>query len=160
MRSRLKLTNQQVARAGEHLVAAEIHLRGGYAATFAGNMPGVDLLASDAERTRTVHIQVKTRMSGTWHSNIGHACPHEVVEDEMTFWVFVDLATEPREYFIAPNWWVENAIFEEHQALLARHGGQRPVSPESTHIGIRTALVAEWRDRWDLLGIFPSDRIA
>src|SRR5205823_2922119 len=59
MEIRPKLTGQQVARVGEHLVAAEIHLRGGYAAMFAGNMPGVDLLASDAQRTRTVHVQVK-----------------------------------------------------------------------------------------------------
>jgi hypothetical protein len=31
---------QQVGRAGEMFVAAEIHRRGGYAVTFAGNMPG------------------------------------------------------------------------------------------------------------------------
>lgn len=47
-------------------------------------------------------------------------------------------------------------MFEEYQAYLKRHGGQRPVTPESKHIGIRTELVAEWKDRWDLLGIFPE----
>jgi Holliday junction resolvase-like predicted endonuclease len=67
VRPKIKLTGQQVARVGEHLVAAEIHLRGGYATTFAGNMPGVDLLASDAGRRRTVHVRVKTRTSGSWH---------------------------------------------------------------------------------------------
>jgi hypothetical protein len=38
---------QQVARAGEHFVAAELHGRGAYAVTFAGNMPEIDILASD-----------------------------------------------------------------------------------------------------------------
>jgi hypothetical protein len=37
------LNNQQVAYAGEHFVAAEIHRRGGYAVTFSGNMKGIDL---------------------------------------------------------------------------------------------------------------------
>ena len=50
---------QQVARAGEMFVAAEIHRRGGYAVTFAGNMPGIDILASDAADTRRISIQVK-----------------------------------------------------------------------------------------------------
>ena len=52
---------QQVARAGEHFVAAELNRRGVYTVTFAGNMPKIDVLASDKEQTRTVSIQVKTR---------------------------------------------------------------------------------------------------
>jgi hypothetical protein len=55
---------QQVARAGEMFVAAEIHRRGGYAVTFAGNMPGIDILASDAADTRRISIQGKTKSSG------------------------------------------------------------------------------------------------
>jgi hypothetical protein len=45
---------QQVARAAEHLVAAELHRRGAYAVTFAGNMPRIDIVASNLEQTRTV----------------------------------------------------------------------------------------------------------
>jgi hypothetical protein len=52
----MKLTNQQVGRAGELFVAAEIHRRGGYAVTFAGNMPGIDMLASDRDNTQRVSI--------------------------------------------------------------------------------------------------------
>jgi hypothetical protein len=37
---------QQVGRAGEMFVAAEIYRRGGYAVTFDGNMPGIDIPAS------------------------------------------------------------------------------------------------------------------
>jgi hypothetical protein len=34
-----KPNTQQVSRAGEHFVAAELHLRGAYAVPFAGTMP-------------------------------------------------------------------------------------------------------------------------
>jgi hypothetical protein len=155
----VKLTTQQVARAGEHLVAAEIHLRGGYAATFAGNMPGVDLLAADASRTRTVHIQVKTRTTGTWHSNTGRAQERAPVEDELTYWVLVDLIPPRPEFYVAPSWWMENEMYLDHQAHLARHGGVRPVNPKSKHIGISSQLVAEWKDRWDILGIFLTSQL-
>jgi len=64
-------SNQQVARAGEHFVAAELNKRGAYAVTFAGNMPKIDLLACNADQSRTVQIQVKTKKGGrSWHSSI------------------------------------------------------------------------------------------
>ena len=53
--------SDQVGRAGELFVAAEIHRRGGYAVTFSSNMPGIDILASDATHTRRITIQVKTK---------------------------------------------------------------------------------------------------
>ena len=56
---------QQVGRAGELYVAAQIHRRGGYAVTFARNMPGTDMLACDATKRRRISIQVKTRRTGT-----------------------------------------------------------------------------------------------
>jgi hypothetical protein len=150
-----RLTTQQVGQAGEHLVAAEIHLRGGYAATFTGNMPGIDVLATDAARTRTVQLQVKTRSSGSWHSNTSHAVAHEPVENETSFWVFVDLTPEYPEFYVVPNWWIENEISGNHRAYLARHGGVRPVNPDSTHTAVREAQIAQWKDRWDQLGILP-----
>ena len=40
--------NQQVARAGEHFVAAGLHRRGAYAVTFAGKHAArIDILATD-----------------------------------------------------------------------------------------------------------------
>lgn len=61
--------NQQTARAGEYFVAAELNRRGAYAVTFAGNMPKIDIVASNVGRTREVSIQVKTRRSGTWQTS-------------------------------------------------------------------------------------------
>jgi hypothetical protein len=153
----MKLKTQQVGQAGEHLVAAEIHLRGGYAAMFTGNMPGIDLLASDVGRTRSIAIQVKTRRtSSPWQSDTRRGHPRTPLDDDETYWVFVDLATTRPDFYVAPSWWVENFIFETHEAYLAAHGGQRPRNPDSTHFGgFTTAVLAEWKDRWDVLGIFP-----
>jgi hypothetical protein len=94
---------QQVARAGEMFVAAEIHRRGGYAVTFAGNMPGIDILASDLADSRRISIQVKSKSSGSWHARF----PRDAAEcgddpDETCFWIFVDLGGEHPAYFIAP----------------------------------------------------------
>ena len=44
-RSQRGARNQQVARAGEYFVAAELNKRGAFAVTFAGNMPKIDLMA-------------------------------------------------------------------------------------------------------------------
>jgi hypothetical protein len=106
---------QQVGRAGEMFTAAEIHRRGGYAVTFAGNMPGIDILASDLADSRRISIQVKTKRSGTWHARFrdGAECAEDPVGT--SYWVFVDL------------------------------GGDHAIA---------VSRVGQWRDRWDVLGIF------
>ena len=54
----------QVGRAAEHYVVAEIHRRGGWAARFGGNMPKIDVLATNHGQTRKVTIQVKAKFGG------------------------------------------------------------------------------------------------
>ena len=153
----MKLTTAQVGRAGEFFVAAEIHRRGGYAVTFAGNMPGIDIIASDADHMRRVTLQVKTRTAGSWHAQVPRDAQQGLpVSDESAFWAFVDLSAPAPAYFIAPRWWVRNDIYEAHTAFLARHGGVRPQTPESSHHAIRLPRIGQWRDRWDVLGIFPA----
>ena len=50
-----------IGRAGEHYVAAELNKRGAYASPFSGNVPGIDIVATDSEREHMVYIQVKTK---------------------------------------------------------------------------------------------------
>lgn len=149
--------NQQVARAGEHFVAAELNKRGAYAVTFAGNMPKIDLIACNEDQSRTVFLQVKTKSGGgTWHSNIRAGWKQDPLEDETTFWVFVDLGglNESPRYWIVPDWWMRNDIYETHQAYLKRHGGTRARKPESEHHAITESRLEQWKDRWEILGIF------
>ena len=93
-------------------VAAEIHRRGGYAVTFAGDMPGIDILATDASNTRRVSIQVKTKTSGTF--------------------------------------------MRCGQTSSRASGGERPVTPGSTHHAIQAGRIAQWHDRWDVLRLSLS----
>jgi hypothetical protein len=149
-----KLNNQQVARVGEHYVAAELHRRGAYAVTFSGNMPNIDILASDLDQTRTVSIQVKTKTAGTWHTTITRGEPREQNPDERRFWVLVDIGRDPElapAYWIVPEWWMVNHIHVRYQE---KPRGAWSQNPDSKHFAILPKNVAEWHDRWDLLGIF------
>lgn len=47
-----------------------------------------------------------------------------------------------------------NHIHTRYHKRLARQGGARPISPGSKHFAIISKNVAEWQNRWDLLGIF------
>ena len=155
--NKMGLTIQQVSQAGELLVASEINLHGAYAAQFSGNMPGIDLVAIDVPRTRLVGIQVKTRTSGQgWQINTRRGQAREPNPNETVYWVFVDLATHPAEYYVVPEWWVENAIHERNVWYLSQHGGQRPVNPKSTHGLLVQPQLAEWKDKWEELRIFPE----
>lgn len=139
--------------AGENFAAAEIHRLGGWAATVRGNMPGIDLIASDEDYTRSVTIQVKTKRSGTWHANAQHGAPTAAPIDEQHYWVFVDLGSRHPDFYVAPRWWVLTNIHEFNSAFLARNGGKRPRTEGSTHHAIDAKRVTQWKDRWDLLGI-------
>ncbi|HSD24857.1 MAG TPA: hypothetical protein VLB79_11095 [Solirubrobacterales bacterium] len=147
-------TNYQVAQAGEHLVAAEIFRRGGYAALLIGNRPKVDLFASSPEQDRTVSIQVKAKSDGKrggWQTKTTYGERRKKDPEENAFWILVDVGNVPPRFWIVPEWWMLNYIYERTKRLKldTRPGG-------TTHFAIRLPAVDEWRDRWDLLGIFPD----
>ena len=63
----------KVGRAGEHYVAAELNRRGAYASPFSGNVPGIDIVATDDDQKCTAYIQVKTKRDhGKWHMSLNH----------------------------------------------------------------------------------------
>jgi hypothetical protein len=152
--------NQQVARAGEYFVAAELNKRGAHAVTFAGNMPKIDLMACNQPQDRTVRIQIKTKRGGrTWHASTlaGHlSTPPFESSSGTSFWVLVDLGgwdASPR-YWIVPEWWMRNDIYAAHQAYLAAHGGKRARTGDSTHHAIAEERVEQWQGTWDVLGLW------
>ena len=149
--------NQQIARAGEYFVAAELNKRGAFAVTFAGNMPRIDLIACNQDQSRTIHIQVKTKRGGrTWHSSIVGSKPMDPPADETNFWVFVDLGDldASPQYWVVPDWWIRDNIYRTHKTYLDSHGGKRARNPDSKHHAINESRLEEWRGQWDILGIF------
>ncbi len=65
----------KIGRAGEHYVAAELNRRGAYASPFSGNVPGIDIVATDDERQNMAYIQVKTKRFARqrWPLSLRHA---------------------------------------------------------------------------------------
>lgn len=153
---RPKLTTTQVGAAGEHFVAAEIHRRGGYAVTFAGNMRDIDLLASDADHKRVIKIQVKTKTAGVWQTSTTRGVERTAPETEDSFWVLVDLAKDYPDFYVVPLWWMQSDIHTAHSKYLADSGGRRVKNNDSTHHAIPVARIAQWKDQWDVLGILPN----
>jgi hypothetical protein len=149
-------TNAQKARAGGHLVVAQLLRRGVGSVTFADNQRSIEITASSVDRSRTVAVRVKTKTTGDWQTTIELGEPRPPDDAEKRFWVLVDIGTEPRlpvSYFVVPQWWIHNYIHEQLQETLKRHGGRRARSPGSTHCAIRPADVESWRDCWDALGV-------
>jgi hypothetical protein len=147
---------QQTARAGEHYVAAELNRRGAYAVTFAGNMPKIDLIASNLDQSRLVNIQVKAKRTGTWQTSIeeGKRCG-KPRGPEISFWILVAISVkEYPEFWIIPEWWIRNNIYKTHQAYLKKHDGRRKYGSESKHHSIDEKRIKQWKERWDILGIF------
>lgn len=150
---------QQVARAGKHYVAAELNKRGALDILLTDNMPKIDLTACNNDQSRTVHIRVKAKSRGTFQTSITEGKPSSAPKkplDEKVFWVFVDIGVKdgvPR-YWIAPDWWVRNDIYQTYKQYLDRHGGKRARTPDSTHHAIDEKRLKEWEGRWDILAIF------
>ena len=158
--SRPKLGPQQVAYAGEHYVAAEVHNRGGYAVTFSGNMKGIDLLASDVQHERVVKIQVKSKTRGTWQTTIRHGREWPQAPKVVDrYWVFVDLGDVAPKFYIVPAWWIENDIDKAHQQYLDEHGGHRAKKDESPHHAMQLSRIVQWKDKWETMkiGLFTGD---
>jgi len=114
------------------------------------------LLVSAGNRSgrRTVSIRVKARRSGDWQTSNDEGRPCQPNPTGTDFWIFAGFLTTPPQCYVAPDWLVRNDIRQCHQAFLARHGGERARTGDSTHHGIQLDRIARWRDRWDLLGIF------
>jgi hypothetical protein len=152
-RSRLSTGLSGVA--GEYLVAAELSRRGYIASITLRNTRGIDILASNADATRSVGIQVKTnqRSSRSWLLN-------EKVEQEVQseladnlFFVFVCLnELRAPAFHIVSRQEVARYCRESHQRWLKAPGRKgrphkdNPVrrfeDPEGRYLG-----------KWESLGL-------
>ena len=148
----VKPSTYHVGQAGEYFVLAELHRRGANAVKFSGNLPSIDLIAIIPGKSQHIEIQVKTKRTGTWQTSIKHGTEGTA---DYRFWVLVDIGTDttqPPKYYIIPDLWMRKHIVKQHKANLAKHGGRRKETPESTHSAIKQQDVEnDWHNRWDLL---------
>lgn len=150
------MNSHQVAGVGRSFVESELRKRGATSVTFIGKQK-IYLQVSNSDQNRTVQIQVKTkRGKGNWHSRTDEAEEIKTPpnpEDIRKFWVFVDLSGS-HKYWIVPDWWIRNNIFEAHREYTNKYGGGRAKNDSSNHHSIDEKRLTEWQDRWEILNIF------
>ena len=147
-----RLESTLVGVAGEYFVAAELSLRGYLASVTLRNSRGIDIIASSADASKSVSIQVKTS-KGKAPSWILSKKSEDLFSDSH-FYVFVllkSLGTRP-DFFVARSIAVAKYISTTHREWLKgskRDGTQRQDSsmrkfddPKGSH-----------RERWDVLGL-------
>jgi hypothetical protein len=154
MAKRSRLSTGLSGVAGEYFVAAELSRRGYIASITLRNTRGIDILASDADATKSVGIQVKTNQSdgNEWMLN-------QKIEAEASsksknlFFVFVRLhGLETPEYYIVPRKVVIKFASENHQRWLATPG-RKGQPHQDTPMRKFADPTNKYKDRWDLLGL-------
>jgi hypothetical protein len=149
------MNSHEVNLEGKRRVEEELLKRGAASVTFIGKRKTL-LSVESSKNGRTVEIYVKTKRKGSWHTKIEEAKPANSplsIENESSFWVFVELSDAPR-YWIVPDRWIRNDIHVAHQRYLDKHGGHRPQNDASNHHSIEESRIEQWQGRWEVLGIF------
>jgi hypothetical protein len=147
-----RLTSQQVAKAGQHLVAARLFLAGARAVRFDVHGLRTELVVENDAGREVARVKAKTKRAGTWQPSLTEARHPADERGVPRYWVLVDLADarEP-EFFVVPGPWIQNDIRKTHDAAIARHGGRRERTQNSTHHALAGNRVEQWRERWDLV---------
>ena len=113
-----KLGSTLVGVAGEYLVAGELTLRGYIASITLRNSRGIDIIASNADGSRSVSIQVKTNSDGKNSWMLSKKA--ETFHSKNHYYVFValqDLGQRP-SFYIVPSKVVAEYTFTSHSEWL------------------------------------------
>ena len=146
-----KLSSIQAGIAGEYFVAAELSRLGYVASVTLRNTRGIDILASNADATKSVGIQVKTCQSDRpdWMMNK----KAEVELARNLFYVFVCLPqTGTPTFHVVPRKVVAKYVSESHKRWLETpgRGGRQHVDTDMRRF---RDIECEYRNRWDLLDL-------
>jgi len=157
-------SNQLIKQIGEYLVACELARQGFLVATFSGNVPDFDLIATDFKGS-SCPIQVKTIKGGSWQFSIdkfadvsldgdrqrlGRKKPLSIPE---LICVFV-IASEKYggdQFFVLEWSQVQEIIIASYKRWLASHGGVRPKKPDSLHCAIVPSDLKQFKDNWPII---------
>lgn len=157
-------SNQLIKQLGEYLVACELARRGLLVATFSGNVPDFDLIATDFKGS-SCPIQVKTIKGGAWQfsmdkfADISFDGSKQLIGDKKPLpirqlvCVFV-LAAERygEDQFFVLEWSkVRDILIANHTRWLDAHGGVRPREPGSLHCAIVERDLRDCKDNWSII---------
>lgn len=162
--SKVRIVKDKSARgnASQFFVAGELCRRGYSAVVTLGNTPNTDILCSNIEGTRFVHIQVKTFVPGNKTCTVGKKS--EKLYGDNFFWV---LGGIPRadsqsgfQYFIIPAAEMAKHISDGHIKWLATPGKNgrehndndvRMITLPPYKESFNGWKISEYLGRWDLI---------
>jgi hypothetical protein len=150
--SRVKLSGIQAGISGEYFVAAELSRRGYVASLTLRNTRGIDVLASNADATKSVGIQVKTCQGDkpVWLMNEKAEADHQA---ENLFYVFVCLPESGApSFFVVPRNVVAKYVHDTHAKWLATPGRKGQPHCDNPNRLFRDSN-GDYKERWDLLGL-------
>ena len=138
--------------AGEYFVAGELSRRGYIASISLRNTRGIDILATNAQASRSVTIQCKTSQLSQGHWILSDKCESFISENH--FYVFVVLGgpLERPRYHIAPSAAVAKHVCDDHRGWLDTPGRRGQAHVDNPVRNFEDSS-NEYLERWDLLGL-------
>ena len=158
----MAITNKNArGSSAQFFVAGELCRRDLVAVVTMGNTPNTDILCSNAEGTKFVHIQVKTYVPGNKTVTVGVKAEKNFGENFI--WVLAGIPTGSSnadfEYYIIPSAAVSVNVAKGHQMWLSgvsKDGSVRQdskvrtihIPPAASYSGWR---IDEYKNRWDII---------
>ena len=141
--------------AGEYFVAAELSRQGYVASLTLRNTRGIDILASNADATKSVGIQVKTNSGKKPHWLLSYKAEKDAAEN--LYYVLVNLNhKDVPGYYVVPRAVVAESVKTSHAKHLAtpgKHGQQRNDSTMRAFSILDPDMKKLYRNAWHLLGL-------
>jgi hypothetical protein len=147
--------------ASQFFVAGELCRRGYVAVVTMGNTPNTDVLCSNRDGTRFVHIQVKTFVPGIRTVSVGKKA--EKNYGASFVWVLAGIP-EPNtdkafEYFLIPSADIAANVSAAHQKWLDSPGAKGQKHQDSNvraiHLQPRVSLsgwdISPYKNRWEVI---------
>lgn len=147
--------------AAQFFVAGELCRRDLVAVVTMGNTPNTDILCSNVEGTKFVHIQVKTFVPGNSTVTVGKKA--EKYFGENFIWVLSGIPKPNTDnefvYYIIPSSYVSKNVAAAHQLWLSSAGKNGLVRKDSDvrtiHIPPKVSYtgwsIDEFKNRWDII---------
>jgi len=154
------LSNQITKQIGEYLVASELGRIGLVAATFSGNVPDYDIIATDSA-FHSVPVQVKTTNGTSWQfgdmrrfvdvrlDGKKQVMGRPVALSDNIVCVMVALSRYGKDrFYVLSLKTLQKALIKIHRNVLKKFGGVRPKKFDSFHCAIGEHELTPFRDAW------------
>lgn len=157
-------SNQLTKQVGEYLVACELARRGLLVATFSGNVPDFDLIATDLKGS-SCPIQVKTIRGASWQFSVdkfaeitfngnkqcvGSRKPL-TIPDLICVFVVASKKYGEDQFYILLWSQLQDLVISIHTRWLNKHGGVRPKRFDSMHCAASPVDLQAYKDNWSLI---------